>query len=146
MEKWVLFIVGALTGTVLTIGGLFYYHTSGEFNTGEARKDSTLSMQKLPRGAIIFEKPERAFEEETLEVSRTVANHTALVTGKEKGQEYLLTNDESKFYYDNEIIIVPREKMLQQIGVYHSSISTVPIVRITGKDTSSRIQQNEILK
>ena len=48
---------------------------------------------------------------------------------------YLLVNDEGKYYYDNELVKVPKGYQARQMGVYRyptksKDIRTVPVIQI----------------
>ena len=54
------------------------------------------------------------------------------------GPIFLITNDEGKFYYDEEVIKVPKGKVMRQVGIYRymsamEQNKTVGIIKIMDK-------------
>ena len=54
------------------------------------------------------------------------------------GPVYLLINEEGRYYYDDEEIIVPKGKVVKQVGIYQYQTKaelekTVPIIQILDK-------------
>ncbi|MBO5630072.1 MAG: hypothetical protein J5965_13485, partial [Aeriscardovia sp.] len=51
------------------------------------------------------------------------------------GAVYLMTNEEGKYYYDDEVVRVPDGKVVRQVGIYQYQTKaefekTVPIIQI----------------
>jgi hypothetical protein len=86
----------------------------------------------------IFPEPKGIISANQLRVFQVVEPNMALVATNESYYEQkmvLVTNDEGKYYYDDEIIKIPSQKKARQIGVYKykttsGDYKTVPVVRI----------------
>lgn len=130
MKKWLIFGGGVLTGIVLTI--VFAFVLS-KHNTNN-------------NGITWFDKPGEVINGDAFKVIQVIGKDAALVMGKSDntfnlgidmymGAVYLITNDEGKYYYDDEIIKVTDGKIVRQVGVYKyktnsNSVKTVPIIVI----------------
>lgn len=101
------------------------------------------SKIKSDKNTIIFDKPDEVFKSKAFIVSDVIDNGKAIAYEAEWNKyletylrtdlKVLLTNDEGKYYYDNQIIKVPAGKQVYQIGVYKRYSSTVPVVIIMDK-------------
>ncbi len=129
MKKWLIFGGGVLTGIVLTLLFAFFF-SSNSSNSGG--------------GATWFEKPADMIEVKSFKVFQVLGEDAALVNGKSDdddlylGAVYLLTNEDGKYYYDDEVINVPDGKVVRQIGIYKYQTKTdfektVPIIQIMSK-------------
>ena len=54
------------------------------------------------------------------------------------GAVYLLTNEDGKYYYDEEVVRVPEGKVARQVGIYQYQTTsdfekTVPIIQFMSK-------------
>ncbi|MBR4306492.1 MAG: hypothetical protein IKT83_00635 [Bacteroidaceae bacterium] len=119
MKKWLIFIGGVLTGVILTL--LFSFILS-------RNHDQT----------TWFESPQDMIESETFRVFQVLGKNAALVDDIYPGTVYLLTNNEGKYYYDNEFVQVDSDKVVRQIGIYQyktkeKMYKTVPIIQIMDK-------------
>ena len=129
MKKWMLFVGGIVTGIVLTF--LFLFAVAAfQGNSGN--------------GATYFEKPGQVIEGTSVQVFQVLEPGAALVHAQSDrsdlylGAVYLITNDEGKYYYDDEIIKVPEDKVFRQVGIYkyptkNDFEKTVPIIQIMDK-------------
>lgn len=126
MKKWLFFCGGVLVGVVLTF--LFaVIFTLGHSNN---------------KGVTWFDQPGEVVNENSFKVFQVLDNHAALVNAKSSegrdwyfGAVYLLTNDDNKYYYDDEIVEVPYGKVARQVGIYQYQTKserekTVPIIKI----------------
>lgn len=131
MKNWQIFGIGFLAGIGATILVLFLIGL-GLSNNGSG--DLT--------GATMFENPGDAVPERSFKVLQVVDDNAALVKGKDNdlfdtymGPVYLIVNSEGKFYYDDEIINIPKGKNARQVGIYKYSAKsgidkTVAIIEI----------------
>ena len=134
MKKLLIFGAGVLTGVVLTIVFAFVF--------------SAVQQTKELSGAKLFEKPGEVIEVNSFQVFQVIGDNSALVNGGEVGQYsgmelfigpiFVITNDEGKYYYDEEIIRVPKNKVVRQVGIYKYRTNsgmdkTVPIIKILEK-------------
>lgn len=92
---------------------------------------------ELP-GAVWFESPSEKVNIKSFKVFQVIRKNMALVKENNKSLNnitYLLTNDDNKYYYDDEIINIPKNQIVRQIGIfqYESRLGqkTVPIITIT---------------
>lgn len=134
MKKWLFFGGGVLTGVVLTFVFAFL------FSTIRSGSDS---------GTTWFEKPGDVIEVRAFKVFQVIAENAALVSGQSQedldiglevftGPVYLLTNEDGKYYYDDEVVRVADGKVARQVGIYQYQTKsdfgkTVPIIQIINK-------------
>ena len=140
MKKWMIYLCGLLSGVVLTIIVAFIINASQK-NSNEVGLEE---QQENLNGVKMFEEPGDIMEARSFKVFQVIANDGALVHGKSKdsslyyGMVYLLINREEKSYYDEEIVNVPKGKVVRQMGIYHYPTrdgfeKTVPIIEIVDK-------------
>lgn len=127
MKKWLIFGGGVLTGVVLTFLFAFMVFAS---RSGD------------DDGTTWFEKPGDVIEVKAFEVFQVLDEDAALVRGQSHddldiftGAVYLLTNEDGKYYYDDEVVRVPEGKVARQVGIYRYQTKsefgkTVPIIQI----------------
>ena len=140
MKKWVVYLLGVLTGIILMFALAFILNAihSSETNNTE------LVEAEEENGVTMFKEPGDIIEDRNFEVFQVIAKNAALVRGKSDGSKYylgtvyLLMNEEEKYYYDDEIIKVPKDKVVRQMGIYqyptkNDIIKTVQIICIMDK-------------
>ena len=127
MKKWLFFSGGVLTGIVLTFAFAFIFSASHSGNDD---------------GTTWFEKPGDVIEVIAFKVFQVLGEDAALVNGATheeydiySGAVYLLTNEDGKYYYDDEVVKVPEGKVARQVGIYQYQTKsnfgkTVPIIQI----------------
>ncbi len=123
MNKWMSFCGGVLTGIIVTF--VFLYG----FAQCQSADDTTM-----------FKKPGEIIEGKAFQVFQVLDDNAALVKGESSqnfffGPVYLIVNEEGKYYYDEEIIKVPENKVVRQIGIYRYETKSefekaVPIIQI----------------
>lgn len=137
MKKWLVYVLGIVTGIVLTLVALLVI-------------DNVISNQDPiesdPR-VFLFEKPGEVMNFKSFEVFQVLTSTSALAHASEKSKEpysyvsgtvvYLLP-EPNIAYYDDQIIKVPAGKVVRQVGTYryetrNETIKTVPIVKILDK-------------
>ncbi len=132
MKKWLIFGGGVLTGVVLTFVFAFIF---------------SISRSGSGDGATWFEKPGDVIDVKAFEVFQVIGEDAALVRGQSHedldmeiftGAVYLLTNEDGKYYYDDEVVRVPDGKVARQVGIYQYQTKsdfgkTVPIIQIMNK-------------
>lgn len=130
MKKWLFFGGGVLTGIVLTFAFAFIFSASHSGNDD---------------GTTWFEKPGDVINVRSFKVFQVIAEDAALVYGATheeydiySGAVYLLTNEDGKYYYDDEVVRVPDGKVARQVGIYQYQTKTdfgktVPIIQIMKK-------------
>lgn len=123
MKKIWVYIVGVITGIVLTI--LFAtvsYVSSTSSNSG-------LNMFEEPGECLISRSSLKIFQ--VLEPTAALA----MIKDDFSSGVYLLVNNEGKSYYDDQVIKLPTGKCFKQIGTYQyptkdDRLKTVPVVQI----------------
>ena len=136
MKKWLVYVLGVLTGIILTIGFAFIlYHASN--TTGSINEPANSD------GISRFEEPGDVMETRSVEVFQVIANDAALVKCADKDGFYfgpicLIVNSEGKYYYDDQKIKIPKDKVARQVGIYryptkNETLKTVPIIEIMDK-------------
>ena len=130
MKKWFIFGGGVLTGIVLTFVFAFIFSASRSGGND---------------GTTWFEKPGDVINVRSFKVFQVIAEDAALVYGATheeydiySGAVYLLTNEDGKYYYDDEVVRVPDGKVARQVGIYQYQTKTdfgktVPIIQIMKK-------------
>ena len=138
MKKWVVYLLGVLTGFVLGIllSGLVLFF--GMFAGGKlSERPATFTEAVNNNDEIkLFDKPGDVVKDSQFEVTEVLYDDAAFVRAKDKdismdlylGTKYLLTNKEGKYYYDDEKIEAPKGKVFRQIGIYRSGLETLPII------------------
>lgn len=135
MKKWVVYLLGILTGVILSVALSFVLAITGD--------DVTDSEELSSNDKIIFEKPGDIIDIQEFKVFQVVEKNAALVTENTDydsnfGSIYMLKNDDGKYYYDDEVIPIPEGKVVRQLGIYryltpNKMIKTVPIIAIMDK-------------
>lgn len=130
MNKTVSFILGLITGVVLTILTLFIIGKA--MSAGQGTSDDGITM---------FEQPGDIIPAKKLEVMQVIPNG-ALAHSEDTrhgistftGPIVLFLSDGQNTYYDDEVITVPKGKSVRQIGSYQyetrMGYKTVPIVQV----------------
>ena len=132
-KNWIYFIGGVVVGIILTIVTLFFI--GANIIQEQEEEDQKTTM---------FEEPGDVIDVKSFKVFQVVEEGKALVHGESEsssglyiGAVYMLTNDEGKLYYDDEIVKVPKSKEARQIGIFEYKANlgqkTVPVVRIMDK-------------
>ena len=135
MKKGLVFFLGMIVGAVLTIAILAGYN---QLSGSDKTPDSGITMFDTPGPTMTF----RSFE-----VFQVLPNGTALAKTSDKltpvfylGTDpiVLLLPGEGIAYFDDQIIKVPANKCVKQVGTYRYEtkdqfIKTVPIVKIQNK-------------
>ena len=128
MKKWIVFVLGFVSGIVFLFLVLLIIGKSSSNDNG----------------MTYFEKPGKCISKKDFKVFQVIGEGYALA---EERLEFssgitlpgnllvLVTNDNGELYYDNQIIEVPKGKCMRQIGVYEyqtrmETIKTVPIVQV----------------
>ena len=133
MKKWFVFLLGMISGTVLTFVAMIVLAIGADTSS---------------YGITLFDKPGDCLSTKSFEVMQVVDNNHALaheVEWNEVLKRYiptdllvLLTNDDGEYYYDDQIIKVSKGMCMRQIGVYKYQTreefdKTVPIVKLMNK-------------
>ena len=133
MKKWAVFLIGFISGIVLTFVFLFVF---GVYTS------------KTNNRVTIFEQPGECLSTNNFEVMQVIDDGCALaheVTWNSILKRYMSTdllvlviNDNGEYYYDDQIIKVPKGKCMRQVGIYKYLTKmeiekTVPIVKLMDK-------------
>ena len=131
MKKWVVYLLGILTGVVLTQVGITLFAYISNANSDD--------------GITFFENPGKIAEDKAFKVFQVLDDDAALVKAQSDeefdlyfGKVYLLVNDEDEFYYDEQKITAPAGKVFRQVGIYRyptkrNDIKTVPVIMLMDK-------------
>lgn len=137
MKKWVVFLLGLISGVVLTLVTMVILAMGANTNANN-------------NGVTLFDQPDECLNAKDFEVMQVVDNNHALAHEVEwndvleryvqtgSGLLVLVTNDNGEYYYDDQIIEVPDGMCMRQVGIYrYQTISdmekTVPIVKLMNK-------------
>ena len=144
MKSWLFYLVGLLTGIVLSFVVMFII---GQKTYKDNEAEEEVTNEQVDNGITMFDEPGDIIEDKACKVIQVIAKNAAIVKGQRKedantnwfvGITYVITNHEGKYYYDDEIIKVPKDKVVRQIGIYRyettsGEIKTVPIIEIMDK-------------
>ncbi|MBQ8283404.1 MAG: hypothetical protein IJZ01_07585 [Paraprevotella sp.] len=134
MKKWVVFLLGSITGAILTILVLGFIGMSMNKNFDNG----------VP-GLALFEEPGNVMESPSFKIFQVLENNRALAKAMEKGYSslhtgmiVLLIGDENTYYYDDQIVEIPEGKTARHIGTYQYVTNsemqkTVPVIQIFDK-------------
>ena len=119
---WGGFFVGAIVSILILVAIAYVYE----------------KPQTIIPGAAIFDEPTEYFHANSFKVMQVVKDNAALVhSGSDpfSGQMFLLINHNNHFYYDDEVIRVPKGKTVRQMGIYRYTTNmgidkTVPVIEI----------------
>lgn len=133
MKNWIVFLLGLISGIVLTFVVMMLL---------AMRSDTSKN------GMTFFDEPGKCLSTKSFEVIQVVDNNyalahevewsTALETYVSKGLLVLITNDDGEYYYDNQVIEIPKGMYMRQVGIYEYRTKmeinkTVPIVKLMKK-------------
>lgn len=125
MKKWIVFVLGFVSGVVFLFIVLLII----------GKSSSNIGM-------TYFEKPGKCISTRNFEVFQVIGDSYALAREQNGnifgGVLVLVTNNNGELYYDDQIIEVPNGKCMRQIGVYKyqtelENWKTVPIVQLIDK-------------
>lgn len=124
MKKFLIYIAGIATGVILTFLVLFIIALA---------KNETAPIEEKA-GITMFDEPGDNVRAEKFRVFQVIDKGAALADMDMSGPVVLLINNEGKFYYDDEIIQVPKGHSARQVGIYEYSTKmgykTVPVIKI----------------
>ena len=137
MKKWVVFLLGLISGVVLTLVTMVILAMGANTNANN-------------NGVTLFDQPGECLNAKAFEVMQVVDNNHALAYEVEwndvletymqtgSGLLVLVTNDNGEYYYDDQIIEVPQGMCMRQVGIYRYQTrmdmeKTVPIVKLMNK-------------
>lgn len=141
MKKIVYFLLGLLSGVVLTLVVLYIIGrtaSSSEFD------EPNVAQVQNPYGPTFFEQPGETFDFRSVKVFQVLEAGVALGMAEEKGKytntSYytgitVLLYDKQTHFYDEQIVKLSDNKVFKQVGIYRypnteENILTVPIVSI----------------
>lgn len=131
MKKAFIFISGLATGVLLLFIVAAVIYLCDEKN----------HPQDQDNGVTMFDAPGNKIDETEFEVFQALGRGSSALsrgTGINYSTTYLLVNDESKLYYDDEKVTVPSGKIARQVGIFQYETKggvskTVPIVKFYDK-------------
>lgn len=137
MKKFLTFLLGVFVGALLCFVVLFYIGT-------KASEASEESDNGIP-GLTLFEQPGECISNKSFKVILVDSYGNALATEKSSdrydlygGMVVLFIAEEGMSYYDDQIIMVPSDQCVRQLGTYRytttaNSVKTVPVVALRKK-------------
>lgn len=143
MSKGLSYILGILTGILLTLGAIaIIAHTrnnSGENGVSKEKK------AKLPDGVTMLDEPIPFTEAKNFKILQVVFEDAALAQSEERiglsshvyygDPVVLIVTEQHNTFYDDQIIKTPKNGKVMQIGTYKYQTKmgwkTVPIIHIT---------------
>lgn len=135
MKNWMIFVAGIFVGVVL----MGFYNLL-KVSSETPKTNETEVVAEDQEGVTMFEEPGDVFSETSFRVFQVLAQNAALASGNTNYGTYsgitcLLINKVDKYYYDEEIVKVPKGKVARQVGIYQypnkeGMIKTVPIIEI----------------
>lgn len=136
MKKWVVYLLGILTGIVLTFAVAFIVNLN-------ASHKGSIDEPENNDGITYFKEPGEIIDVKSVEVFQVLAEDAALVNcenerGFYHGPVCLIVNNEGKYYYDDQIIKISKGEVFKQVGIYqyptrNGDVKTVPIIKIMEK-------------
>lgn len=117
MKKWIIYVLGVITGIMLTFAFAFYVNLSNI-------------------GLEMFEEPGDYMEYSQFEVFQVVQSGCALAYADESfGSIVFIMPNESQQFYDDQKIVLKNDQCAQHVGTYKYSTKmeiekTVPAIRI----------------
>lgn len=151
MKKAIDFILGLITGIILTVVVLFVIGKSASHTengeTLSVTMNKGMSLYKDP-GISLFDEPGGEMPLRSFKVFQVLPNGTALAQSSEKIKvEYefqygdpvvLFLPTENSSFYDDQVIKLPSNKVTKQIGTYryetkNEFVKTVPVVEFLDK-------------
>lgn len=143
MKKWLVFILGLISGIVLTfvLAIIITYRIYDE-NGGLNIPNGNAGYHE--DGMTLFEEERECVSEKNFKVFQVLESGNALASELDPmvniptGIVVMFLNDGEASYYDDQTIVIPSGKCAKQIGIYRyiskSEIEkTVPIVAIRDK-------------
>ena len=121
MKKWIIYVLGVITGIMLTFAFAFYVN---------------LSNTPGIIGLEMFEEPGDYMEYSQFEVFQVVQSGCALAYADESfGSIVFIMPNESQQFYDDQKIVLKNDQCAQHVGTYKYSTKmeiekTVPAIRI----------------
>ena len=121
MKKWIIYVLGVITGIMLTFAFAFYVN---------------LSNTPGIIGLEMFEEPCDYMEYSQFEVFQVVQSGCALAYADESfGSIVFIMPNESQQFYDDQKIVLKNDQCAQHVGTYKYSTKmeiekTVPAIRI----------------
>ena len=133
MKNLLVFVLGFISGVAFTFFAAIVISNTTDTNNN---------------GMIFFEQPGKCLSTKSFEVMQVIDDNHALAHEMEwdsylKKYEQtdllvLVTNDNGEYYYDEQLIKIPKGKCMRQVGVYKYKnrmdvVKTVPIVKLMEK-------------
>ena len=143
MKKWVVFVLGLVSGCVLTILSLVVIGKAMATTDTDTVTEETANH--VP-GLNLFDEPGEEFSAPSFEVMQVLASNVALAHSGETeygittyfGTLVLLIGDENTHFYDDQIVEVKSGQVARHIGTYQYQTKmemqkTVPVIKIFDK-------------
>lgn len=137
MKKWLIYVLGIVTGIVLTFGVAFCIRMSN--NSGII-------------GLELFEDPGDCMEYSQFEVFQVIDAGCALATADDSfGSIVFIIPDESQQFYDNQKIVLENNQCALRVGTYKYKTNvgferTVPAIKIIDDAELPKLNRNKEAK
>ena len=141
MSKGLTYLLGILTGVLLTLGffAVKSYTSKDKTDGGVNTEESA----KLPDGVTMLDEPVPFNEAKNFQVLQVVFEDAALAQSEKKmqytGSTYytdpvvLIVADQKNTFYDDQVVKAPKDCKVVQVGTYNYQTKmgwkTVPIIR-----------------
>ena len=136
MKKWLVYVLGVVTGIALSIVFVFILYLA-------TNRTGSINEPANSNGITYFEELGDIIETRSVKVFQVIADDAALIRCADKDGDYfgpicLIVNDEGKYYYDEQKIEISKGKVARQVGIYRypskdDRLRTVPIITIMDK-------------
>lgn len=153
MKKWVVYLLGIVTGVVLTFAALFGISIIKDAidNRSKPTPEPVVTVDENPvdNRYTMFDEPGEVLEDRAVQVFQVVSQDAALVKGQDArtrrlgsdlflGPIYMYMNNEGKILYDEQIIKAPAGKVFRQMGIFRyeansGMLKTVPVITLMDK-------------
>lgn len=128
MKKAFIFVAGLATGVLLLFVVAAVIYICDEKNHPQVQDN----------GVTMFDAPGDKIDETEFRVMQALERGSSALSRGTGITTYLLVNDESKLYYDDEKVTVPSGKIARQVGIFQYETKggvskTVPIIKFFDK-------------
>ena len=140
IKNIILFVGGLIIGFLL--GFLYMKSVSAEVTKQEdsqSTKTEKIEVVKPNEDLTLFDEPGDVVEDTKFKVFQALDKGVALASGSKNYMTTYLLIVEGKYFYDNEVVKTPQNKLPVQVGVFKYDSNggtkrTVPVVMFINKD------------
>lgn len=141
MKKWLVYLLGIITGVILTFAFAFYVNLSNNSGIVELPKSNNSASNNKNAGKTLFDKPGDCVSRKNFEVQEVLESGDAIALEiRETISGYVFTSDlevlilaqEGSNFYNKQIVKAPQGKCARQIGNYkyqeYGNTKVIPII------------------